>query len=174
MIRKGSKNKFQANIKYENIYNHYIDNSNSPVDRRTHSRTTERIFGGLMELMIKEGFSLTFPSKFGKMEIQKRKQKITYNEDGSVNRIHYKIDWNATKKHWSKVYGDITPEELKNIKNKPKVYCKNKYRMSFKYLKNSAQYKSKSVVMFIPSRKWCRELASHLKNNPYQTDYKEQ
>lgn len=174
MIRKGSKNKFQANLKYEDIYNHYISNSDSPVDRRTHSRATQRIFGGLMNLIIKEGFSLKFPNKFGTLEIQKKKQKINYNEDGTVNRICYKIDWGNTKKHWEKLYGNISPEELKQIKNKPKVYCKNKYRMKFKYIKTDAHYKSKSVVMFIPSRKWCRELAHHLKTDPYRTDYKEQ
>ena len=46
--------------------------------------------------------------------------------------------------------------------------------MSFKYIKDNAKYKAKSVIMFIPNRKWCRELATHLKTNPYQTDYKEQ
>ncbi len=68
----------------------------------------------------------------------------------------------------------IPDEELKQIKNKPKIYCKNKYRMKFKYIKDKAVYKGKSAVMFIPSRKWCRELAVHLKTDPYRTDYKEQ
>jgi len=102
------------------------------------------------------------------------KQKIIYNSDGDVNRICYKVDWLATKEHWKKVYSDKTPEEIKLIKNKTKIYCKNKYRMYFKYVKDTAQYKAKSVVMFIPNRKWCRELANHLKTNPYTTDYKEQ
>jgi hypothetical protein len=174
MTRKDSKNKFEVNIGYNEIYNHYKEHSPNGVDKKKHNKVFSEIFDNIMELVIKEGYNIKFPHKFGSLEIQKKKQKIVYNTDGSVNRIYYKVDWDATKKHWKNKYGDIPLNELKDIKNKPKIYCKNKYRMKFKYIKDDATYKSKSVVMFIPNRKWCRELANHLKTNPYATDYKEQ
>lgn len=172
--RKDSKNKFNVDLGYDDIYNHYKQYSPTPLDKKTYNKVFTNIFDKMMDLVIKDGYSLKFPYKFGDLEIQKRKQKIVYSKDGTVNRIYYKVDWLATKEHWKKVYGNIPAEELKAIKGKPKIYCKNKYRMSFKYVKDAAQYKSKSVVMFIPNRKWCRELANHLKTNPYKTDYKEQ
>ena len=172
--RKDSKNKFNVDIGFDEIYNHYKTNSTYPLDKKQYNKVFTSIFDSIMNIIIKDGYSLNFPNKFGKLEIQKRKQKIIYNSDGNVNRICYKVDWLATKEHWKKVYSDKTPEEIKLIKNKTKIYCKNKYRMYFKYVKDTAQYKAKSVVMFIPNRKWCRELANHLKTNPYATDYKEQ
>ena len=173
MTRKDSKNKFSANIGYNDIYNHYKEYSPNPVDKKKHNEIFSDIFENIMNLIIKQGFSLKFPNKFGDLEIQKKKQKIVYNTDGSVNRIYYKVDWDATKKYWKDKYGDLPFDELRNIKNKPKIYCKNKYRMKFKYIKDDANYRAKSVVMFIPNRKWCRELANHLKTNPYATDYKD-
>jgi len=100
----------------------------------------------------------------------------TFSTEHDFVIINYDIikNFHDTKKNWQTVYGDISAEELKQIKNKPKIYCKNKFRMKFKYIKDKAVYKGKSAVMFIPSRKWCRELATHLKTNPYRTDYKEQ
>jgi len=172
--RKDSKNKFNVDLGYDDIYNHYKQFSPSPVDKKKHNKIFTEVMGNLMDSVIKEGFSVKFPSNFGSFEIQKKKQKVVYNKDGSVNRICFKIDWGATKKYWSEKYKGLSQEELKEIKNKPNVYCKNKYRMSFKYIKDNAKYKAKSVVMFIPNRKWCRELANHLKTNPYNTDYKEQ
>ena len=174
MTRKDSKNKFDVNIGYDDIYNHYKKTSSSSISKEKYNAVFNDVFNELMDMVIKKGYSLKFPHKFGSLEIQKKKQKIVYNTDGSVNRIYYKVDWDATKKHWKNKYGDIPLNELKDIKNKPKIYCKNKYRMKFKYIKDDATYKSKSVVMFIPNRKWCRELANHLKTNPYATDYKEQ
>jgi hypothetical protein len=174
MIRKGSKNKFDMHNTYEDIYKHYKVTSDKPVDKAVHAVVLADTFETLMGMVIKDGFLLQFPHKFGSIEIQKKKQQIIYNEDGSINRIAYKIDWGETKKHWQTVYGDIPYDALKQIKNKPKIYCKNKYRMKFKYIKDKAVYKGKSAVMFIPSRKWCRELATHLKTDPYRTDYKEQ
>jgi hypothetical protein len=172
--RKNSKNKFNVDLGYDDIYDHYKQFSPIPLDKKTHNKVFTDIFDKMMNLIIKEGYSLKFPHKFGDLEIQKKKQKIVYNEDGGVNRICYKVDWLATKEHWKQVYGDLPAEQLKQIKGKTRVYCKNKYRMSFKYIKDNAKYKAKSVIMFIPNRKWCRELATHLKTNPYQTDYKEQ
>jgi len=172
--RKDSKNKFNVDLGFDDIYNHYKKSSPTPLDKKRYNDVFTSIFDSIMNTIIKDGYSINFPYKFGKLEIQKRKQKIIYDNQGNVNRIYYKVDWLATKEHWKKVYGDLSAEQLKEIKGKTKIYCKNKYRMSFKYVKDSAQYKSKSVVMFIPNRKWCRALANHLKTNPYQTDYKEQ
>lgn len=173
MTRKDSKNKFDINIGYDDIYNHYKNSTSSTISKEKYNNVFTQVFDELMDMVIKNGYSLKFPHKFGTLEIQKKKQKIVYSKDGTVNRICYKVDWKATKEYWKKVYGDISAEELKAITNKPKIYCKNKYRMKFKYIKNDAQYKGKSLVMFIPTRKWCRELANHLKSDPYKTDYKE-
>jgi nucleoid DNA-binding protein len=174
MTRKDSKNKFDINIGYDDIYNHYKKTSSSSISKEKYNAVFNDVFNELMDMVIKKGYNLKFPHKFGNLEIQKKKQKIVYNTDGTVNKICYKVDWKSTKEYWNKIYGDLSKEELKTITNKPKIYCKNKYRMKFKYIKNDACYKGKSLVMFIPTRKWCRELANHLKTNPYATDYKEQ
>lgn len=174
MTRKGKPDKFKCNLKHKDLYNYYKSNVIEPLTHKQHSQIMDDVFESVMQMVIKEGLSVKFPYKFGKLEIQKRKQKIKYNTDGTVNRICYKIDWQKTKQHWNEIYGNIGFEELKKITNKPKIYHNNKFRMSFKYLKTEAQYKNKSVIMFIPSRKWCRELAHHLKTDPYKTDYKEQ
>lgn len=166
--------KFKVNIKTVDFYKHYKKTSGNKIDELLYSKIVDDLFGELMLKIIKDGFSLNLPCKFGKIEIQKKEQKITYNKDGSVNRICYKVDWGATKAYWKEVYGDLTVEQLKQIKNKPKIYCKNKYRMGFKYVKPVKGYRGQSVVMFIPTRYWCRFLKDHLKTDPYRTDYKEQ
>lgn len=171
---KQRPHKFITHIKTIDFYKYYKSNTTKPISSTQYGLILEDVFKELMTKVIKDAYCLTLPHKFGKLEIQKREQKITYNKDGSLNSICYKVDWGATKQHWKKVYGDLTLEQLKKIKNKPKIYCKNKYRMSFKYLKNEKGYKGQSVVMFIPSRYWCRFLKDHLKNDPYRTDYKEQ
>ena len=104
MIRKGSKNKFDMHNTYEDIYKHYKVTSDKPVDKAVHAVVLADTFETLMGMVIKDGFLLQFPHKFGSIEIQKKKQQIIYNEDGSINRIAYKIDWGETKKHWQTVY----------------------------------------------------------------------
>tara|TARA_R110000868_G_scaffold203994_2_gene452023 strand:+ start:758 stop:1282 length:525 start_codon:yes stop_codon:yes gene_type:complete len=173
MIRTGSSNKFKANYKYKDIYNHYKTESVKPIAKEQHSKVLADAFEGILNLVITSAFKLKFPHKFGELEIMKKEQKIVYDPDGGINRISYKVDWKATNSYWKTLYPDLSPTELKKLKDKPKIYCQNKYRMFFKYHKTDAIYKNKSVVMFIPSRTWCRKLANHLQTDPYKTDYKE-
>jgi len=173
MIRTGCKNKFKTDLGYNEIYNHYVSNSEMPINKSKHSEVLTSIFENIMNTAIKEGKTIKFPLKFGNFNVQKKKQKIVYNKDGSINRICFKTDFGATNQYWKSLYPDKTYEEILKIPNKTKVYCKNKYRMKFKYDKSEAHYKGKSVIMFIPSRNWCREMSKHLKTNPYATDYKE-
>ena len=126
MVRKGSKNKFDVDLGYTHIYSFYKKESTKVLDKTKYNKVFTQIFENLMNLVIEDGFNLQFPNKFGNLEIQKKKQKIVYNENGSVNRICFKIDWGETKKHWKTVYGDLSEEELKTIPNKPRIYFKNK------------------------------------------------
>jgi hypothetical protein len=173
MIRKGSSNKFKADFKYKDIYNHYKTQSVKPITKEQHSKVLTDTFEEVLKLVITNAFKVKFPHKFGELEIMKKEQKIVYDPDGSINRISYKVDWKATNEYWKKLYPELSTEEIRSLTDKPKIYCKNKYRMYFKYHKTDAVYKNKSVVMFIPSRTWCRKLANHLQTDPYKTDYKE-
>lgn len=168
---KRTEGKFNATFKKNEFYNEYKNSCKNPLSKDVFSNVRECLYQELSNMLYTEG-EFKFPFKFGDMKIQKRQRKIVYNKDGSINKIGYKVDWKKTKEYWKEKYPGLTPEELKQIKGKTKIYCNSEWRLSINYMKAQSQYINKCLIWFKPCRDLSRGLKSFVDNNP-NIDYKE-
>lgn len=168
---KRSEGKINATFKSNDFYKEYLSSSKNHLNRITYSNVRNELYSELSNILYEEG-EFKLPFKFGNMKIQKKQRKIVYNSDGTINKIGYKVDWKKTKEYWATKYPGLTPEELKEIKGKTKIYCTSEWRLSINYIRAKAHYINKSIVWFKPSRDLARGLKKFVDNNP-NIDYKE-
>jgi hypothetical protein len=164
------KEKIKCSVKLMDFYKYYKKESKNPVDYSKYSEISKELSEGMIDILYNQG-ELKLPL-MGRINIFKRKRKIVYNEDGTINKIGYKVDWKKTKEYWGVKYPGYTKEQLKAIKGKTKIYCESEFRLFFKYDKRSSKYKGKSFLYFIPVRQVCRNLNKFVNENKY-IDYKE-
>ena len=168
---KRTKGRNNATFKQSDFYKEYSNSIENPLSSKQYSDVRKELYLAIVQEIYEEG-DFIFPHRFGKVSILKRKRKIVYNADGSINKINYKVDWKATKEYWSEKYPDMTPEQLKDIKGKPKIYCNSEWRYYFYYNKSSALYKNKNFTWMLINRHAARGLKNYLDDNPHR-DFKE-
>ena len=164
------KEKIKCSVKLLDFYKDYKKKSKKPIDYSKYSEISKELSKGMVEVLFNTGL-LKLPL-MGNINIYKRKRKIVYNEDGTLNKIGYKVDWKKTKEYWGVKYPGLNAEQLKEIKGKTKIYCDSEFRLFFKYDKRSAKYRGKLLLYFIPVRQVCRKLNKFVNENKH-IDYKE-
>lgn len=168
---KRTEGKNNSNFKTDLFYSEYKNHVKEPLSKKDFSNVRDELYSEISNVLYNEG-QFKFPFKFGTLKIEKRKRKIAYNADGTINKIGYKVDWKKTKDYWGTKYPGLSQEELKQIKGKVKIYCESEWRLSIKYDKTKALYINKNFIWFRPSRTLARGLKTFVDNNP-QIDYKE-
>ena len=122
------------------------------------------------ELMMNNSFRYSMPGRLGYLYIYGYKVKYRLDEFGNLDKRCLRVDWDATKKYWKELYGDLTPAELKLITNKPKIYLLNKHsdgkRYRTQWNRTTAVFKNKRLYSIKGVRQYSRQLASVVKNNP--------
>ena len=141
------------------------------LSKKEYNLVRDTLYEEMINTLYSNG-EFKLPFKFGTIRILKRQRKITYNTDGSINKIGYKVDWKKSKDYWSIKYPGLSQEELKLIKNKTKIYCESEWRLFINYAKNTAHYINKNYTWFKPSRNLARGLKAFVDSNP-KIDYKE-
>lgn len=168
---KRSEGVLNANFKTDDFYKEYKAQVTKPLSKKEYSDIRDSLYKELSQILYSEG-RFKLPFKFGTLKIEKRRRKIIYNEDGTINKIGYKVDWKKTKDYWGVKYPGLSQEELKLIKNKTKIYCESEWRLGFKYDKHYAHYINKNFTWFKASRALARGLKQFTDLNP-NIDYKE-
>jgi hypothetical protein len=166
-----SEGKINSTFKGDAFYKEYKKEVTIPVSKTDYSAIRDLLYKEMIVSLYNEG-EFKFPFKFGTLKILKKKRRITYNSDGTINKIGYKIDWKQTKDYWGIKYPGLSQEELKLIKNKTKIYCESEWRLYMSYIKNTAHYVNKHYTWFKPSRNLARGLKSFIDSHP-KIDYKE-
>jgi hypothetical protein len=122
------------------------------------------------KLMIENSFKFRIPHRQGSLYFYKYKVKYKLTESGKLDKRNLRIDWFNTKKYWSELYPGKTPEELKLIKCKPRLYHLNNHtdgqRVRMHWSRTTAVFKNKMVYSVKPLRVFTRQLAKALKTNP--------
>ena len=168
---KRTQGKLNSNFKTDSFYKEYKSHVDSPLDKKAFSEVREALYSEISNMLYETG-EFKFPFRFGTIKILKRKRKIVYNPDGSINKVGYKVDWKKTKEYWETKYPGLTQEELKLIKGKTKIYCESEWRLSINYQKRTAHYINKNFMWFRAARDTARGLKAYVDTHP-KIDYKE-
>ena len=168
---KRTEGRHNANFKGKEFYKAYRKEVTKPLTEETYNKVRNLFYKLLIEKLYEES-QVKLPKRFGTVKILKTKRRIVYNDDGSINKIGYKVDWKKTKDYWAEKYPGKTPEDLKLIMNKPKIYCESEWRYSFNWRRTSAKFVNKTLVWMLVSRNTARGLNTFMKTNPH-IDYKE-
>jgi nucleoid DNA-binding protein len=166
-----TKGKNNANFKSDEFYKEYCTIVKEPLPKKEFNSVREAIYDEIVKALYREG-EIKLHYKFGTLAILKEKRKITYNKDGTINKVNYKVDWKKTKEYWAEKYPGLSQEELKLIKGKPKVYCDTEWRYTFNYLRQKGHYINKNFLWMIICRDAARGLKTYVDANPH-VDYKE-
>jgi hypothetical protein len=142
----------------------------------TCSRILRELNEELGKLIVLENLELNFAERVGTLRV--RKFKININKaGGEIDITRLGPDWAATRKLWKETYPGKTPQELKEIKNKPIVRHLNKhsngYSHEFYYSKKTCNIKNKTAYSFRPARALKNLLTSTIKNPNIKVDFYE-
>lgn len=160
----GKKQNSSSKYLLKHFYEYYKKNSKNPVSKKIFRNVVHDFFEYRMQLIIYDNIDFTLPARFGILGIRKKCNSIYTKKDGT---LRYIINWGETNKLWKQMYPDKTPQELKEIKNKPFVYYTNDKVdgkvFDFMWYKFTANFKHKRNYKFEPIRKWKRKLADFVR-----------
>lgn len=154
------------------IFKYYCQKTGNP-----HNLTQKKYFEIFKEyieyvkkMMMENSFRFAIPGRLGYLYIYGYKVKYKLDENGNLDKRSLRVDWDATKKYWKELYGDLTVAELKEIKGKPKIYLLNKHssgkRFRTQWNKTTAIFNNKRLYSIKGVRQYSRQLAKTVKNNP--------
>jgi len=155
------KRKILADYKTEDIYKYY-------VNKYKEKALTEKKFWNIwnafietrMKAVIFENLELYLPYRLGSVRVRVGSDSIKIDKNGNIK---YTVDYGASVKLWQKMYSDLTPEEIKKIPKKPKVYFTNDHtdgkKLFWFWDKMTSNFKNKSVYRLDLTRKWDRMLS---------------
>lgn len=119
-----------------------------------------------MQLIIYNNVDFNMPRRFGSLGVNIMNSAITVRKDG---RIITRTDFGATNKLWREMYPELTEEEIKSIRNKPRVFYTNEDSggkiAKFVWDRSTCNFKYHSHYKFVPVRKWKRKLAEYIKQS---------
>ncbi len=160
----GISNRDKSDYATKDLYKFYCSKSKNPVSYKIFSSILKEFFDYRVQLIIFNNLDLHLPHRMGFIGIRSICDSIKLRKNGSVRVF---IDWGKTNKLWEEMYKDKTPQEIKQIKNKPYVYLTNDKTdgrvYDFVWNKIGCNFKYKSHYRFQPTRKWKRKLTEFIK-----------
>jgi len=166
------KRKIIADYKAQDFYKFYKQKHKSnAVDYKTYWEIWNEFIDLRMQLIIYNNLEFYMPRRFGSLAINIVGEAITLKSNGEVRTLP---DWGSTNKLWKDMYPGKTPEEIKQIENKPIVYYINSNVngkiAQFVWDKSTCNFKYHTHYSFEPVRKWNRKVAEFInvtKTIPY-------
>ena len=160
---KGSR-KIIADYTARDIYKFYKEkNKDKSVDYKTYWQIWNKFIDIRMQLIIFNNLEFYMPHRFGSLRVEIACDALYLRKDGTVRMWK---NWGDTAKLWAKLYPDKTPEEIKEIKDKPVVYYTNEHVdgkvMRFYWDKTTCNFKHHTHYRFEPTRRWQRDLAKYI------------
>jgi len=129
----------------------------------------------MQKLIMEKGLIFRLPYGLGRVLCKKYKPKLKLDENGKVMTHAIPVDWKKSKDRWAEMWPGLTPKELKNIPNKPLVYCLNEHSGGYRYVifweKKDSRVVNNRVYNFVPNRRNHRHLAKVIKDPEIIVDY---
>ena len=169
---RGSR-KILADYKTKDHYKFYKNKfGDKALDKKTFLSIWERFIDIRMQMIIYEDLEFYMPFRMGSLMIKFGQDANRINRNGNFQFI---VDYGASKKKWAELYPDLTPEEIKEIKNKPLVPVTNKTtdgkRVYWRWEKITCNFKNKTFYRIKITRKWKRMLSDKVKNTKKNNYY---
>jgi hypothetical protein len=156
--RKSDKKKLDFYKDYSNNHNH------NPVTISQYNNFTSDLFKRFSKAIVELNLELKL-GRLGKFRIQSINVGVA-KKSGDLRKRQ--PDWARTKEYWKTKYPGLTPEELKEIKNKLIIYHENEHSNGeyYKHLWDRLTMRSPNYMLykFIPSRQFSRLLAKTVKD----------
>jgi hypothetical protein len=169
---KRSSGKFLGNIKKEDFFKFYKDNSKDPVDKKIYNAFMKELLTTYMEKIILEGEEIRL-GLIGRVRVRSNQLKVV-KDDGTLAKS-LKPNWQLTWEYWFKKYEGKTKEEIINISDKTVIYHENEHShgefYDFFWDKVTANVKYKSLFKFVASRQYKRLLSSTVKSKERKVFY---
>lgn len=158
---------YKNSVKRADFYKYYKNNFNGTQSNKKVDLVTKFVFDKIFEKIIYSGYEFKLPGFMGTLRIRKSKPKVFIDKNGKVDSHKLPINWNATRKLWREMYGNISNEDLKKIEGKPKIKELNKhtggYACHFFWDKTISKFKNKTLYYCEFARGRKEELARGLK-----------
>lgn len=169
---RGSR-KILADYKTKDLYKFYKNKfGDKALDKKTFLSIWERFIDIRMQMIIYEDLEFYMPFRMGSLMIKFGQDANRINRNGNFQFI---VDYGASKKKWAELYPDLTPEEIKEIKNKPLIPVTNKTtdgkRVYWRWEKITCNFKNKTFYRIKITRKWKRMLSDKVKNTKKNNYY---
>lgn len=162
-----------ADRKTKELYKFYKNKyGDKALDKKIFLSVWKRFIDIRMQMLIHLDLEFYMPYRMGSLMIKLGKNANRINKNGNYQFV---VDYGATKKKWAELYPDLTPEQIKELKNKPLVPVFNKTtdgrRVYYKWEKVTCNFKNKSAYRFMAIRKWKRMLSNKIKTTKRNTYY---
>lgn len=168
MYKRG-KGKVKTDFGLKEIYDFYYEKYSNTVDKSLYRKICKEFNENILKDAIYEGRDFSMGARLGSIRIRKFNNKIKLGEDGNI-ATKFKVNWNKTLKKWEELYPDKTPEEIKNIPNKPLIFHLNEHTdgwvMKWYWDKITCNVVNQSAYRFEPQREIKREAAKAWKTIP--------
>ena len=176
MYFKRKEGKYKSDIKTKDFYNHYKQKISNPLSLSDFSKIINEVNKNCIYKLALTGEEFRLPYGIGVLYVAKRKINLMLNDDGTIYLKNLKVDWKKTKELWEKRYPGLSPEDIKKIPDKQKVYYlnehSNKYRMVYNWDRRTSVMKNQSLYLFRVVRTLKAEVAKYFVESE-NTDYYE-
>jgi hypothetical protein len=119
-------NKIQADYTFTDFYKEYKKSAKKPINKKDAREIIQKYNTEMLKKVIYDGFDFPLRPKLGSIRIRKFDNSLKLNENGEI-RNKLSPNWTKTVQLWKNKYGDLSPEELKEIEDKPIVYHLNEH-----------------------------------------------
>lgn len=167
-FKRGS-NKVQVDYTSKDVFKFYKDKYSGKISNKKFRKILQEYNQEILRMIVFDGLDYSMGYRLGSIRIKKFDNSLKLNEDGEIaNKL--RPNWDKTLKKWSELYPDKTPEEIKEIPDKPVVYHLNEHTdgVVFRWFwdKVTSNIKNQSAYKFEPVRAIKREAAKAWKNIP--------
>lgn len=174
---KRTKGNIRVDYGIREFFKYYNETYENRVSKQVFHSVIEELNSTISREIIYNGYEFVFPNIRFNLSIVKKKYKLKLDENGNVITRFLTVDYPATKKLWKELYPDKTMEEILLIKDRPRIFIKNKHSAGYVYKWYLNRYRSncvnKSVYWFDPSRTNARELAKYIKSPDFEDKFYE-
>lgn len=146
--------KIKCDFGITDYYKFYKSISKDPVIASMYKDILREYLDSIRDLISKKGYIYRFPQRMGRIEIRKTKKEVKIGKNGEIiNKLP--INWKKTNELWAE--NEIAKE--KKIKIRYTNEHTNGYVFRPVYMKNTANYKNKSIYKMSINREMRRNTA---------------
>ena len=153
------EHKVKCNYGLPQYYKAYKKNSKDPKSSKVYSAVLKDYLNANRNAVFNFGYIYVLPQRMGRIEIRKNKAEVKIDKNGKIiNKLA--PNWQATKRLWA--------ENKEAKKKKIVIKYTNEHTDGYifrpRYIKNTANYKNKSIYRMQVNREMRRNTNSAIMN----------